>query len=244
MGCNLTLSAAVSISPFRNASGRPSEDVSEFAEYLDYIGIMNYDIWGSWSASVGPDAPLNDTCASPANQQGSAVSAVKAWTDAGFPRSQILLGLPAYGHSFAVSTSDAFVNGTVDLVLYAKFNASLHPAGDAWDDQPGVDACGAQQNYGGVINFWGLVAEGYLDDTGHVVDGIPYVYDTCSQTVCLSLLLSRSLLMMHLPAVRLQHHHKCHDLVRQRAVLCCQGRVHCRQRARWFCYLGGWRRLQ
>src|SRR6266850_274670 len=40
---------------------------------------MNYDIWGSWSPTVGPNAPLDDSCAP--SQQGSAKSAVKAWTD-------------------------------------------------------------------------------------------------------------------------------------------------------------------
>ncbi|KAG1744097.1 uncharacterized protein EDB91DRAFT_210501 [Suillus paluster] len=60
---------------------------------------MNYDIWGSWFPTVGPNALLNDTCASSANQQGSAVSAVKAWTDAGMPANEIVLGVASYGHS-------------------------------------------------------------------------------------------------------------------------------------------------
>lgn len=51
------------------------------------LGIMNYDIWGSWSSTVGPNAPLNDSCAP--TQDGSAVSAVKAWTSAGFPADQV-----------------------------------------------------------------------------------------------------------------------------------------------------------
>ena len=63
---------------------------------------MNYDVWGSWSPTVGPNAPLDDSCADPANQQGSAVSAVKAWSTAGFPHNQIILGVAAYGHSFFV----------------------------------------------------------------------------------------------------------------------------------------------
>ena len=51
------------------------------------IAIMNYDIWGSWSNTVGPNAPLDDSCA--AVQAGSATSAVKAWTGAGFPASKV-----------------------------------------------------------------------------------------------------------------------------------------------------------
>ncbi|KAG9316848.1 glycoside hydrolase family 18 protein [Chiua virens] len=101
VGARLTLSAATSIVPFRDASGNPSIDVSGFAEVLDYIAIMNYDVWGSWSPAVGPNSPLNDTCAPPDYQDGSAVSAIKAWTAAGIPVNQIVLGVASYGHSLA-----------------------------------------------------------------------------------------------------------------------------------------------
>ena len=86
------LSAAVSLGPFVGADGNASTDVSAFAGVLDFIEVMNYDVWGSWSTAVGPNAPINDTCAPPADQQGSAVSAIKAWTTAGMPASQIVLG--------------------------------------------------------------------------------------------------------------------------------------------------------
>ncbi|KIK80303.1 glycoside hydrolase family 18 protein [Paxillus rubicundulus Ve08.2h10] len=48
----------------------------------------------------------------PDDQVGSAVTAVKAWTAAGMPLNKIVLGVAAYGHSFCVSPSDAFVNGS------------------------------------------------------------------------------------------------------------------------------------
>jgi chitinase len=56
---------------------------------------MNYDVWGSFSATVGPNAPLNDSCAPASDQQGSAVSAVQAWTKANFPVNQMILGVAA-----------------------------------------------------------------------------------------------------------------------------------------------------
>ena len=43
---------------------------------------MNYDVWGSWSSAVEPNSTLNDA---PANQEGSAVSAVEAAADASQP---------------------------------------------------------------------------------------------------------------------------------------------------------------
>lgn len=130
-----------------DASGNPSVNVSAFAKTLDFIEVMNYDIWGSWSSSVGPNAPLDDSCASPANQQGSATSAVAAWTKAGMPAHQIVLGVASYGHSFSVTPSNAVKNGA--LTAYPAFVASNQPVGDAWDDTPGVDVCGNQQGAGG-----------------------------------------------------------------------------------------------
>jgi len=47
---------------------------------------MNYDVWGSWSTGVGPNAPLDDSCAP--TKTGSASSGVKAWESAGFPASK------------------------------------------------------------------------------------------------------------------------------------------------------------
>lgn len=181
VGSHLLITAAVGINPFNNETDLPSTDVSAFGEVFDYVTVMNYDLWGSWSTGVGPNGALNDTCAAPANQQGSAVHAVNAWTSAGFPSEKLVLGLPAYGHSFSVTPEDAF-NGTETIVPYTKFNATVHPAGGAWDDPAGVDVCGVATAQGGVITFAGLVEQGYLDESGEVVDGVPYVWDECSQT--------------------------------------------------------------
>ncbi|KAG1736822.1 glycoside hydrolase family 18 protein [Suillus lakei] len=163
VGANLTLSAAVSLAPFTDASGNPSADVS---------GLR----------SVGPNAPLNDTCASSANQQGSAVSAIKAWTAAGMPVNQIVLGVASYGHSFNVAPSVAFKSGTKHLAAYPAFVASKQPLGDAWDDTSSVDNCGVKQGPGGTFRFWGLIDNGFLTEEGKPADGIYYRYDNCSKT--------------------------------------------------------------
>ncbi|KAG9316849.1 glycoside hydrolase superfamily [Chiua virens] len=164
VGAKLTLSAATSIVPFSDAFGKPSTDVSGFAKVLDYIAIMNYDIWGSWFPNVGPNAPLKDACAASADQQGSAVSAVKAWTAAGMPVDKIVLGVASYGHSFRVAPSDAFVKDSqTKLVPYPKFNASRQPLGDAWDSVSEIDPCGVNEGPEGIYNLWGLVVGGFLD---------------------------------------------------------------------------------
>ncbi|KAL0580742.1 hypothetical protein V5O48_001300 [Marasmius crinis-equi] len=178
VGSKLVLSAATSVRPYQITQ----QPLSAFSEVLDFIAIMNYDIWGPWSPSVGPNAPLDDTCASSDKQDGSAVSAVKAWTSAGFPASQIVLGVAGYGHSFTVRPEDAFEADGVTLAAYPAFDASKHASGDSWDDPPGVDVCGVQQNSGGNFNFWGLIEGGYLDSSGNPNAGVPNRFDDCSQT--------------------------------------------------------------
>ncbi|KAI0790447.1 glycoside hydrolase superfamily [Abortiporus biennis] len=196
---NLTLSAAVSLTPFAQRSGnntQPMQDVSEFAKVLDYIAIMNYDVFGSWSSVVGANAPLNDTCApTTTDQAGSAVSAVKAWTAANFPANQIVLGVAAYGHSFAVPQGAAFaatsdVNaatppvGTTLLAAFPPFNNASQPFGDKLDrNDTDVDICNVPQTGpSGIFNFWGLIDEGFLNEDGTAADGMGFRFDTCSQT--------------------------------------------------------------
>ncbi|KIK67736.1 glycoside hydrolase family 18 protein [Collybiopsis luxurians FD-317 M1] len=185
VGNDLILSAATAITPFVDSDGTASTNVSAFAEVFDYINIMVYDIWGSWSASVGPNAPLNDTCASPDNQQGSAVSAVSAWFSARMPLEKIVLGVPSYGHSFSVNKTSAFQSGsTTQLAAYPAFNNSDFPFGDSWDNAATVpDSCGLLENNGGTYDFWSLIELGYLTAQGNFTDAYPHRFDDCSQTV-------------------------------------------------------------
>jgi len=142
---------------------------------------MNYDIWGSWSPSVGPNAPLDDSCAP--SPQGSAKSAVKAWTKAGFPIQKIVLGVPSYGHSYHVDPSKAY-DASGKLKPYVPFDKSQQPAGDKWDAKAGgVDQCGNQILAGGVFQFWGLIDHGFLTKSGKPTNGTDYTFDQCSHTV-------------------------------------------------------------
>ncbi len=145
---------------------------------------MNYDVWGSFSATVGPNAPLNDSCASStAYQQGSAVSAVQAWTKAGFPANKIILGVPSYTHSFRVNQSDA-LDASGNLKLFPPFNKGDQPAGDKWDGTAGgVDTCGNPNVVGGVFQFWGLIEAGFLRSNGTPSCEVYSTFDSCSMTV-------------------------------------------------------------
>lgn len=195
----LTISAAVPLLPFNDANGQHLADVSGFAKVLDYIIIMNYDIWGPWSPAVGPNAPLSDTCAPTADQMGSAISGVHAWNVAGMPLCQIILGVPGYGHAYTVAPSDAFANASsTELAPYPPSNASRPPLGDSWDNTSGTDVCGVFQASGGTWNMRGLVQGGWLTPDGAPQTGILYRYDSCSHTVRISLHL-----IMNIPLTRL-----------------------------------------
>ena len=149
---------------------------------------MDFDVWGSWSSSVGPNAPLNDACAPAVDQEGSAVSAVKAWSAAGFPLNRTILGVASFGYSFHVNQSSA-LDASGNINLYAPFDKSLQPAGDEWDVGVGVDVCGNPNVVEGRIDFWGLIDAGFLLYDGAVADGIEYTFDNCGRTVCTPLVL-------------------------------------------------------
>ncbi|KAJ8518111.1 hypothetical protein ONZ45_g4793 [Pleurotus djamor] len=185
LGSNLTLSAAVSIQPYTSPDGKPA-DMSDFSEVLDYIAIMNYDVWTSASNLVGPNAPLNDTCVDASSRAGSAVSAVKAWTGVGIPANRIVLGVPAYGHSYAVNASSAFdgsSNSNATLKSFPTFDPEKQPHGDRWDGGAGMDVCGNPVSAEGIFDFWGLAENGFISAAnGSAVNGITAKFDECSQT--------------------------------------------------------------
>lgn len=91
------ISAAVQVWPFAGPDGNPMSDVSAFAKVLDWITIMNYDVWGS-SSTPGPNAPLSNGCGNSLQPLANAYASVNSWTSAGFPANQIALGAAAYGY--------------------------------------------------------------------------------------------------------------------------------------------------
>ena len=147
------------------------------------ISIMDYDIPSNPTIGAGPSSPLNDSCASVSAQFGSAVSAVDAWTAAGMPSNQILLGVPSYGHSYVVPPTQ-ILSPSVAQLSYPPFDLSLEQVGDSWSGNGGVDVCGNVVGPGGTYTYWGLMQQGFLNSDGSVKDGIEYRFDGCSMTVC------------------------------------------------------------
>lgn len=70
--------------------------LSELSKYVDYANIMTYDIHGTWDTYTDFNAPLySDT-----NQSVSVDSSINAWTDAGFTKDKIVMGVPFYGYIY------------------------------------------------------------------------------------------------------------------------------------------------
>ncbi|WVQ84655.1 hypothetical protein IAT38_006810 [Cryptococcus sp. DSM 104549] len=91
------ITTATQVWPFADTDGNPMSDVSAFADVIDWILIMNYDVWGS-STTPGANAPLSDGCGNSTQPLANAYAAVASWTAAGMPAKQITLGVPAYGY--------------------------------------------------------------------------------------------------------------------------------------------------
>ncbi|KAJ7782639.1 glycoside hydrolase family 18 protein [Mycena metata] len=112
LGTSKIISAAVTDLPWLGSNGSPLTDVSAYAAQLTYVNIMNYDINGGWSTNPGPNAPLGNLCGNSSQPAYSAQAAFKQWTDAKFPVSKLLLGLPLYGYVFN-STKTTLASFTV-----------------------------------------------------------------------------------------------------------------------------------
>lgn len=100
LGSGKLLTAAVATTPFNDASGNPSSDVSGFNDVVDYLNIMNYDTYGTYQ--IGPNSPLDDHCGK--GYPGSAAQSVGDWEKAGMSMSKLTLGMPYYGYAYSASS--------------------------------------------------------------------------------------------------------------------------------------------
>ncbi|KAI0027943.1 glycoside hydrolase superfamily, partial [Vararia minispora EC-137] len=161
-----------------------------FADVLDYISIMNYDLYGTFTSTAGPNAPLDDAC-DPTNPQGSARAAVQAWTGAGIPASKLVLGVPSYAHTFSVAPANASADGFATLATHPAFDAAVFPLGG--EDDPAAptdpataprDVCGQPELPSGVWEYKQLVSSGFVNADGSLAgaSGVHRFFDNCSQT--------------------------------------------------------------
>lgn len=158
----------------------------------------------SASSTPGSNAPLDDGCHNSSQPLVNARAAVATWTKAGFPASQIILGIPSYGYisqssatnlrdkrsqeepgqvSFDEKTKEVDINPPTKPDAHAKPQTQSAAAATTpvkvENDDGGTD--------GGQVQFRSLVQQGALklSASGKYVGARGYkrFWDDCSSTV-------------------------------------------------------------
>ncbi|KAJ2732055.1 hypothetical protein IW152_004092 [Coemansia sp. BCRC 34962] len=143
----------VCVEPF-DVNGAPSTDVAAFAKVVDFANIMQYDINGAWNNITGPNAPFNFK--KDMGMQASFVSAIDAWTNAGWPANQLTAGIGFYGRS-TTTAGDM----TKDPENQYQEQLKEVPLGDK-DDAPWTDSCAGTTSNSGIWQWKHLRNEGVL----------------------------------------------------------------------------------
>uniref|UniRef100_A0A8H8CJU2 Chitinase n=1 Tax=Psilocybe cubensis TaxID=181762 RepID=A0A8H8CJU2_PSICU len=178
IGNSRIISAAVTQLPWLGPKGLPLTNVEEYAKYMSFVNIMNYDVFTS-SSHPGPNAPLSDACGTSRQPQATAEAAFKQWTRAGMPASKLLLGLPLYGYvskSTDKKLSGSFApSGRILNVAHPKSKRPISLSGAAGD---------LSKLWGQQIAFCQLVEAGALEKRGeHYVAANGYTMGKVCQTL-------------------------------------------------------------
>ncbi|XP_063834196.1 probable chitinase 2 isoform X1 [Ostrinia nubilalis] len=107
---NYGLLLTVAVSAVEEAAVQ-SYDVPSVAKYVDYIGVMTYDMHGAWDSVTGHNAPLFISEGESAENESTLYNvnnAVQYWLSAGCPPEKLVMGVPFYGRTF--NLSDPSVN--------------------------------------------------------------------------------------------------------------------------------------
>jgi len=78
----------------------PGLDIPALAPLLDFMNVMTYDFYGTWSSSTGHVSPLFQNPADP-DQAGSVKTSMDLYANQfGVPVEQLNIGTPFYGYEF------------------------------------------------------------------------------------------------------------------------------------------------
>ncbi|KAK2106825.1 hypothetical protein P7K49_016339 [Saguinus oedipus] len=98
-------------------------EIPQLSQYLDYIHVMTYDLHGSWEGYTGENSPLykyptdtgsnaylnvmqvltRDDDVNHIEIQAQKDYVMNYWKDNGAPAEKLIVGFPAYGHTFLLS---------------------------------------------------------------------------------------------------------------------------------------------
>ncbi|CAO3630695.1 unnamed protein product [Cunninghamella blakesleeana] len=178
LGDKKLITAAVAINPFNDGSQEPSYDLnSAWGTTVDYLNVMVYDLAGMWNPTTFANAALKGN-----GQAGSVDGAIKAWSDAGFPKNKLVVGVPFYGYLAAVSQAPTAVNENV------PFSGSSQIKGDQYDEKSADPCPGAEASYSGEYQYRSIVAENIQKNASNWVTYwdsktfTPYAYNSDKKT--------------------------------------------------------------
>uniref|UniRef100_A0A8D2BBP7 Acidic mammalian chitinase n=1 Tax=Sus scrofa TaxID=9823 RepID=A0A8D2BBP7_PIG len=79
-------------------------EIPQLSQYLDYIHVMTYDLHASWEGYAGENSPLYKYPTDTGSDAYLNVDyAMNYWKDNGAPAEKLIVGFPAYGHTFLLS---------------------------------------------------------------------------------------------------------------------------------------------
>ncbi|KAH8916878.1 glycoside hydrolase family 18 protein [Atractiella rhizophila] len=172
------LTIAVGLDGLADENGDPVKDLSPFAAPLDYVTLMNYDVYWAGAPITGPNSPLSQEGCSdlPDATSESATQAVKLWTDAGFPAKKLLLGTPGYARSWTANSKTP--------VLYQAVKPGAFPHGDQLDSNGGLDVCGNATTPDGIILVKNLIQSWKIlsSDEKKGLNGYTRYWSSCTST--------------------------------------------------------------
>ncbi|XP_062559639.1 acidic mammalian chitinase-like isoform X1 [Armigeres subalbatus] len=88
---------------------RSAYDVVQINKYVDFVNVMTYDLHAYWDAQTGHNSPLYAATW----ETGSTTSmlnlnaCVQGWLDDGLDASKLVMGVPAYGHTFTLASASS-----------------------------------------------------------------------------------------------------------------------------------------
>ncbi|XP_041374600.1 chitinase-3-like protein 1 [Gigantopelta aegis] len=95
-------------------------EIATISRYVDYIFIMAYDFFGSWSRLTGFNSPLFNRSSDPRFDPIYNVDyAVKVWLKGGAPRDKLVVGLTGAGSSFTINPNSTHEVGS-DVIAKGK----------------------------------------------------------------------------------------------------------------------------
>ncbi|XP_058458220.1 acidic mammalian chitinase-like [Malaya genurostris] len=87
-----------------------SYDIPGISEYVDFINLMTYDYNGAWDAYTGHNSPLYEGPSDSNDFQRTlnVHHSVTYWLQQGAPNNKLIVGVPIYGRTFTLQSSDNY----------------------------------------------------------------------------------------------------------------------------------------